>query len=351
MKYKITLILCLLFLVGCKAKEESKIDNFFIGVIETTQSEEKSSITYYDSNLKELGVRNLKFADLSSYWNDLGYFDHTIVLIPTGLMKKKDTEKILTLNLNNLEVTEYPINRVNIGCANQNEEYVYAASNLNGEAYITGRNKQTGEVKEVKLDKVRAYVSNLTAYKDNLYAFYFNQNDDGDVVSGLHIYDKNLVLTKTINLNEFGWSFLKTLVHEDKMYIPNARDIHDQESNKLLVLDLITNEIQSIDLPYTEPNDIVAYNNSVIISHSSIVEPNGSLISMYDIQTGNITSFDLKCNIARIDIVDNILVVLNADNKLITFDVAKGFSEINEIELTFNSSKNGVFKSNIFVNK
>lgn len=91
----------------------------------------------------------------------------------------------------------------------------------------------------------------------------------------------------------------KVLLHQDKLYIPNEYDNRDKADNRMLILDLTSNEITSIAFPYLYPNDVVEYNDSIIISHSSTVSPNGSMVSVYDIKTGKISSHDSEETIKK----------------------------------------------------
>jgi len=349
MKRKIIFISILLVIAGCQDKETDKIDDFFVGVIETTQTKEKSSITFYDSSLNVINIKDYKYADLSSDWSDPVYLDEGILMIPLGVAKKADAKKVVSLDVKNQEFTEFPIDRVNIVCATANDKFVYAGSNLNMSAYITQLNKESEEVKEVELKENGALVSLLVSYKDHLYAFYDYSNDEGINFSGIHIYNENLDLLNTIDLSDFGIGFGKALIYKDKLYIPNEYDSEDNADNRMLILDLVTNDIKSVDFPYFYPNDVVEYHNSIIISHSSKVSPNGSMISVYDVKTEKKLSYDLGVIIRKMDLVENKLVILTADDRLVTYDLDDNFKKSNEVRLEYQSD-NQTFKSNIFVN-
>jgi len=299
--------------------------------------------------LNVINTKDYKYADLSSTWNDPVYLDEGILMIPLGLARKADAKKVVSLDVKNQEFTEFPIDRVNIVCATANDKFVYAGSNLNMSAYITQLNKESKEVKEVELQENGALVSLLVSYKDQLYAFYDYANDEGTNFSGIHIYDESLNLLNTIDLSDFGIGFGKALIYEDKLYIPNEYGREDNADNKMILLDLVTNDIKSVDLPYSYPNDVVVYHDSILISHSSNVSPNGSMISVYDVKTEKILSYDLEVIIRKMDLIENKLVILTADDRLVTYDLDDNFKKSDEVHLEYQSNDQ-TYKSNIFVN-
>jgi hypothetical protein len=354
MKIKVGFVILLLILVGCQNDKSDTISSkWFVGVIETTDTKEKSSITFYDDSLNEMGTKNYRYADLSSDWNNPVYISDSVLLVPLGLMKKADAKKVISLNIENQEFTDFTIDRVNIVCSTEDERYVYAGSNLNGECYITRLDKTTKEVKEIKLKEDFSINTHLTIANDKLYEFYSYAVDvNGNLIdySGIHIYNQDLDLIETIDLSNYTIGVYKTAVYQNKMYIPIEYDEkNDKGDNRMLVFDLTSYDMKTVELPHTYPNDMYVYNDSIIISHTSMVEYNGSMISVYDIETEKITSYDLECTIRKIDINDNILVVLTADDKLITYDIDNDFKKDKEIQLEYQS--NDAYKSNIFVNK
>ncbi|TDW14662.1 hypothetical protein EDD63_1357 [Breznakia blatticola] len=355
MKTKIFLIIILfaLSLVGCQQQnnDDNISSDFFVGVIETTQAKEDSSITFYDESLNELGTKYYDYADLSSTWDNPVYLDNSVLLVPLGLMKKADAKKVVSLNVENQEFTEYPIDRVNILCSTADEKYVYAGSNLNGECYITRFDKTTKEIKEVKLEEAGAMNTQLVVDKDKLYEFYnYSIEKNGELIdhNGIHIYNDNLELFETIDLSEYCGGVYKAMIYNNKMFIPSQFKRNGEDDDQLLILDLVSYDIKTVTLPYKTPDDVFEYKGSLIISHTSILEPNGSMVSVYNLETEQIRSYDLKCTIRKTDINNNTLIVLTAEDKLITYDIDNNFKKNNEIQLEYQSKN--TYKSNIFVN-
>lgn len=343
MKKIIAFCLLLLLASGC-SKEKVNMDNFFIGVIESTTVREESKISYFDSHLELLNRVGYKYAELSSSFEVPGYSNDGIYFVPRGLQQKADTKKVIALQLDSQSFIEYDVDRVNIQYSAVTSDYVYSTSNLNGVSYITQTHKQSKAVKELKLEA--KYVSSLNVYGDRLVAFVNELDHEPYPKSEIIILNKELETEKTIDLSAYGASHFKSLVEGDLLYISNSETIKDEIDDKLLIVNLQNNAIRPIPLSIENPNDLFSYKNDIIVTHTSLIDPNGSMVSRVSKATGEIVSFDLKETIYLSAVKDNYLLVFTKDNTLIQYDMDQDFKTIKKVSIKTDPN---LYVSNIFV--
>ena len=343
MKKIIALCLFLLFITGC-SKEKVNMNDFFVGVIETTTVKEKSKILYFNSNLELINSLKYNYAELSSSFEVPGYSNDGIYFVPRGLEQKADTKKIISLQIDSQSFTEYDVDRVNIQYSAVNSDYIYSTSNLNGISYITQTNKLSGKVKELEFN--RKYISSLNMYGDKLIAFINDLDHKPYPKSEIVIFNKELEIEKRIDLSDYGMNHFKSLIDEDILYVPNPTTIKDEVDDKLLIINLKNNEIYQISLLADSPNDIFSYKEDLIVTHSSLIDPDGTKISKISKKNGKFNSYDLKETIYLSAIKDNYLLIVTKDNKLIKYDINQDFKKIKEIDIKNHSN---LYISNIYI--
>lgn len=341
-RYMIMAFLMVL-LVGCN--KDKTIGEYEVAVIETTSNKEKSLITYYDDNLEKVGTKSLDYAELGTNFYSPVYHEDEIYIVPRGVQGKHNEKKVISLNLKTGEDTDYTVNKTNIICTAVNKKYLFAGSNLNTVSYLT-RTEFKGET-EREIAFNNEYLS-LIAASDSYVFVFLSSIDSQNMYSKINVYDSNTLQLKTsIDITEYGINQTKYYIDNNKLYFANAYDKNDQPSNKLGILNLNDFSLSEVILDFNSPDDIqLLSDDRLLISCTDVVQSNGTHIIIYQMDTGNQTSYDLKVPILNIKSIDDKLYVLSSDNNIYIFDMSDDmkFIQSKQHELT-----EGVYCSNLFV--
>ena len=138
------------------------------GVIETRQFQARSRIILYDSELNELGGLPLDYATLGCDWNLSPVYDGTLYVIPQGYTTKRDEKTVLGVDLDDLSVTRYSVDQINLYGVCADDDYIFTCSNLNNVSHICRIDRQTGDVTDI--GETDTYIESLCLYDGKLYA-------------------------------------------------------------------------------------------------------------------------------------------------------------------------------------
>lgn len=348
MKRATFIFIFLLLISGCsKEKDNSKtiaMDNFLFGIIETTMVRERSKITYYDSDLNILNAQDYKYAELSSSFEMPGYSNDGIYLIPRGLAQKADEKKVVSLQIDSQSFTEFDVDRISIQYTTASLDFIYSTSNLNGISYITQTNKKTNEVREIEFES--KYISSLNVYKDKAIAFINDLEHKPNPKVEVVVFNTELEPDTVIDLSSYGINQYKSLVEEDFLYVSNPTTIEDEVNDSFLIINLLNGKVQEIKLMENSPNDVFSYYDDLIITHTDLIEPNGSKVTKISKDSLDFTTFDLTETIYLSAVKDNSLFIVTTNNLIIQYDIDQNFRKVKEI--TFESDPE-LYISNIFV--
>lgn len=337
-------------LTSCKqGNEEQAIDSskknikYNVAMVETTSNIKKSKITYYDENLHPVHEQKLKYAELGGIFSNEVYVGGEVFLIPRGLMKSSGEHKVVSVNQKNGKITEYPIDRSNIQALTADTNYIYAGSNSGGISYVTQYDRKTKQVKEREFPS--EFVEVLASHKDKLYAFSGTIGKQPIDNSYIYIYDKNLNLEKKMDISSIGKEPQKYIFFKNKLIFSIDSDSLENRVSKLGILDLNDQKITTLDLKEDYPADIMVNGDKLIVAHTSLVQPQGTKISVVSLKERTSEVHDLRTPIQRIAVTDNKLYVLGQD-KLGAYDITKNFKKINEVS---NILTYGQYASTLFV--
>ena len=176
------------------------------GVIETRQFQARSRIILYDSELNELGGLPLDYATLGCDWNLSPVYDGTLYVIPQGYTTKRDEKTVLGVDLDDLSVTRYSVDQINLYGVCADDDYIFTCSNLNNVSHICRIDRQTGDVTDI--GETDTYIESLCLYDGKLYAFSagspLSPDAPDESTSWISIYDRDLNLIDTVTTTKLG---------------------------------------------------------------------------------------------------------------------------------------------------
>lgn len=168
---KLSLVFLFAFIVaGCTTEQSlENTEEIKIGVVETTDNKNKSFIHWYDEELKEMAVQNLKYANLGHPFTKPVYDADEVYLIPQGFIGKKDAKKVISINQKDFTITEYPIPNIALQDVAVIENYLFVNSNLNYQTHLSRFDKETEDFSEKTIEA--AYFESMLSVDDKLFLF------------------------------------------------------------------------------------------------------------------------------------------------------------------------------------
>ncbi|MGH4124260.1 MAG: hypothetical protein ACREV6_15145 [Clostridium sp.] len=269
------------------------LDDIHIGVVQSTQNDNIGYISFYDKSFNFKYEKKLEFGDMGDSTRVPYLSDDNFYTVPLGIGNRKDLKTIVKFDLKTGKYKTFKINQPAVLMFTVNKNDVYTTNTINFDGYISKCDTITGSLQEWK--KHGVIISGLKCYDDILYAWgTLNENNIDNPY--LFVFEtKELKMIKQIPLKECGTQQLDSYKIGDYIYFTNNLDTKGSDSSKTLSkFNIITNEIQNIELRETNPFQIIEHNNKLYITHCNPLTANKNKITVFDPKTGNQQLFEMK---------------------------------------------------------
>lgn len=306
--------------IGCDKKQETEIstDDIEVGVIETKGNKEESRIIFYDNKLNEIGILPLKFATVGDIFYTPLVLEDDLYIIPQGYANKKDEEKVLEINLSDLNIEEYTIEQIAMNGIAVADDYIFTCNNLNGISYINRCDINNKSTKTVEISDV--YISNLIYEGDTLFAFGTKNPENGITPAFLYQYDDELRLLGSIDISECGTNQYKAIGYKDYVFFTSLSDSMDNPTNTVGKFNAATNSLEIIYLEQKHALDLAIYDGCLYVSHYDLVQRAGGGMSVYDLETKKIENYQFGHGAEQMSIMDEKIYILS-DWKIYVYDI------------------------------
>lgn len=342
-KIKNLLMLVSIFcLVSCM-KSAVPSFQFTIGVIETTEHKELSKITFYDENLNKVKEKKVKYAGLGTHWLDPIYKNNSVFFTTDGLVGYGLGNDVVEISLKNGEDIGYKFDHMNIQSIDIKEDKIIAVSNLNAVSYLTIYDKKNKiKLREVSYNTLLAHL--VVCVNNKIYSFC-NESDYAGVTMLVHDMELHELSRKRIK----GESHYKYHVIGDKLYFSYQSS---EKENGVGILDVISNEVEKVELTEKFPHTIVQLNDrELLISHTDTIIPRGTKIGIYNMLTKEEIIYDIGNEIITYTYVNDILYVLTRTKKIISYKLQENSLEkLNEVTCEVGELHEITYISTIFGN-
>lgn len=308
----VMILAAVVLLSGCG--KTSGLKNYKSGdvaVIETKDNAEKTTVRYYDKELKAAGRDEMRFANTAGGFAAPFYYNETVYVIPQGLGKKKDEKKVLGINTKTGAVAVYDFEGINLLACAADEKYVYAAGNLNFESYIERVARDTKQITRKSLPKV--YIPYLFTAAGDVWAVEVTMREGGDVYS-LARYDTELNEKGRIDLTNIGQVGFDALEENGWLYLPVPRTADDKPIGRILAVETETMKTAVGQLPEVQPAALRGAESGILVSYFDPVIQEGTKVSLVDWNTlAAVATYDLGEKVMRMEVKDSKLYVLSPD--------------------------------------
>lgn len=344
--YMIGIMGCLIIMQGCQGSVNNTksldIKKTKIGVVETTASDYKSSIHWYDNDLNLLLKQNLKYAMLGSAFHNPVYDNEEIYMIPQGLGNQKDSKKVISFNKNDFSITEFSFKNIALNDVAISGNYIYTINTLNGNTHICRLNESDNTFKEIIIEN--EYISGITTAKGKLYAFSADMLAPSPEFT-LYIYNEALEVLDKKDITQYGTGQYKFMQDENNLYAGIMFTKEDEPGSTLLKISIDTNEIEEIQIGEAFPNDILQYKDNILVTNHDPIAYEGTKITVLDKNTKNFQSVELNRKTEFAGIMDNLLVIANQET-ISLYHIENNFELVKEVSI---DKQNDTYISSIII--
>ena len=342
MKKIITMFLvmcCIVSLAACSQSDELPED-YAIGVIRTIGNKNSSDILYFNADLEQTGSTHYKYATMGELFYPPVVHDGAAYIVPQGQANKKDEKTILQLNLETLEQQEFPLDQIAIYGVSVNSSAIYAANNINNQSYVSRIDRLDKTVKTITYDN--AYVSTTCIFNDVLYAFSSTWENDA-LKSTLHCIDPvTMTEVKQIDISALGCGIRSVVGVGDILYFAISTDPQDNFNHVVGAYDTATGKITTIEFSQ-DVFHLLNMGGKLYVTHGNLVTGAGTSLSVYDIASGDIATYDLGICPGQIAVHGEALYVMG-QNQLAKYDL-QTLEKQAEIEIPLDD---GYYLSGLF---
>lgn len=330
---------CVASLAACSQSDELPED-YAIGIICTIGNKNSSDILYFNEDLEQTGSTHYKYATMGELFYPPVVHDGAVYIVPQGQANKKDEKTILQLNLDTLEQQEFPLDQIAIYGVSVNSSAIYAANNINNQSYVSRIDRLDKTVKTITYDN--AYVSTTCIFNDVLYAFSSTWEND-TLKSTLHCIDPvTMTEVNQIDISALGCGIRSVVGVDDILYFAISTDPQDNFNHVVGAYDTATGEITTIEFSQ-DVFHLLNMGGKLYVTHGNLVTGAGTSLSVYDIASGDIATYDLGLCPGQITVHGEALYVMG-QNQLAKYDL-QTLEKQAEIEIPLND---GYYLSGIF---
>ena len=344
-KQVVSILLMLCCIMGLTACSQTKSDiipeDYVIGVIRTIGNKNDSEILYFNSDLEQTGNTHYNYATMGELFYPPVVYDGSVYIVPQGQATKKDEKTILQLDLDTLEQQRFALDQIAIYGVSVDSSAIYAVNNINYVSYLSRIDKAEKTVKT--LDYNGLYVSSAYVYNDMLYAFSSSQ--DIGAQSTIHcINPSTMVEEKQIDITALGCDVRTVVGVGDILYFVVCSDSNGDFNNIVGAFNTATGEVSTIEFQKNVFH-LLNVDNKLYVSHGNLVTCEGTALSVYDIATTDITTYDLGVWIGQIAVNGESLYVMG-QHQIAKYDLHT-LEKQAEKQIALNS---GYYLSGIFAN-
>lgn len=322
--------------------------NVKLGIIETTGYKDKSYIHFFDKDLKFLYKEEIDYASLSEPFDRPFCENGEVYVIPKGKFEKREETYILKYNIKS---DEYKLYNTYISSMNRltvSHEFLFGANCINGNSTLVRCSKEfSNDILTNEFEDI--YIAEMFVLNEKLYVIMHTQ-DAKIIFAELSIETLNIV--EQYDITSYG-SPCNLIDYEGKIYFSNQYEDETLGtlSSSITVFDVNKKTFKSIELNEFSPNNLVVKDGKLFISHYDRVQNQGNKISVVDINSNVVETYEFDHPIKQIEIADEYYYILG-DNCMYKYSYGNSqFKIINKMDVSVDNSGTFYYIASFFVNK
>lgn len=347
-----TILLFLLILTvfsACNSNPQPEdTANVKLGVIETTGYKDKSYIHFFDKDLKFLYKEEIDYASLSEPFDRPFCENGEVYVIPKGKFEKREETYILNYNIKS---DEYKLYNTYISSMNRlavSNEFLFGVNCINGNSNLVRCSKE--DITNVTTKEFKhIYVAEMFVLNEKLYVIMHTQ-DAKIIFAELSIETLNIV--EQYDITSYG-SPCNLIEHENKLYFSNQYEDETVGtlSSSITVFDINKKTFKAIELNELSPNNLLIKDGKLFVSHYDRVQNQGNKISVVDINSNVVETYEFDHPIKQIELADEYCYILG-DNCIYKYSYEDShFQIINKMDISIYNSSTFYYIASFFVNR
>ncbi|MCL1890908.1 MAG: hypothetical protein FWG00_02615 [Coriobacteriia bacterium] len=318
--------LCIFACSSCVSgqDESAYLDDFRIGVIETTGQENKTSISLYNESLDLVTSLDYKLGSMGSFFCLPQKKDNKVYVVPEGISTLSDLTVVFCIDLTKGTTEEIDIGLRGATAFFVNDDYIFSSVSWNGETSLSRTSLLDHKTDHTSLDSV-FFVNQIYTYNNRLFLLCMTSTDSGSLGSRLIELDtESLALINETDFSEFGVSFSNITHYKETLVFGSVHrwsDMLEVDDQRLVLYDLSTNSVATIDLAMKYPAQLALEKASLYILHASLPTQESFGISVFNLDTHRLVYYELSHEAFQIIVKDNMLYSLG-NTSLYTYDLS-----------------------------
>lgn len=294
-------------------KDVKKLKNmeYEVGVLESSEKAKKSTLTYYDSDFKKVGVQTIPCCCDSDNFTQGELYKNEFLSTTYRSPKSTQSTPIVSVDANSHKIKEYKFSKELDGekWFTVSQDVLYATANSNGDTHLESYDMKSGEKKITTIKS--GIVTDMNCDKKNIYGLGINLLDPKDNAPIYVIKKKSLKLVDTVDIG-FPADSCSLLIHKNKLYIPlDRQDSKEKYASKLLIYNLKKKRKEEfINIRANTTNNILRHRNRLFIALASPADGRGKRMAIVDIKTKKIKYVKFKHHLSQVKIKGDKLYVL-----------------------------------------
>lgn len=322
--------------------------DYTVGVVKTKWSTRPGSMLLYDDDLNFVQEKRVNVNDLG-YSKDIG--DGKIYSLggEVGFFSKP---KIMEFDKKTGKSKVYVLEKNGNNAIAVSEKYLFSVMTTM-DSHISRYNRQTEKFNELIVPGV--IIDEMNVFDDKLYAF---GGDSHTLVSNFYIINPDsFKIEETYDVKDKGFYQEHMLKIGDDLYFTNTQLYkpgnhgEDESTNTLTKFNIITKKFTDIKLDRMRPAKFVQYGNKLLITYNDGAagpfKMGGNFLTVYDIETGKQSTFDLKHQLRDI-VVSKYKLFARDDYSLYRYDL-QTLKEEKSVALGTRNKNNWYVATDLFV--
>ncbi|MDO5519736.1 MAG: hypothetical protein Q4G58_04490 [bacterium] len=263
--------------------------DFKVGVVQTSEDDSVSYITYYDQDLKKGYTQKISNGALGETYEAPQIADGFVYMVPKKSNEGKDSKSVIALDLKTGKKTSYSVGHLGSTNLRVDSNNIYTASTKDNQLKLSKYTKKSKKSKTLTLDN-----TTLNCFKvnnDKLYAVL--TTPDNKCILDI-IETKTMKVESTVDLSSFKGKITDFVLTDTELYF-----IYTDASKKggLGLYSLVTKKIETIDVTLEAPDQIAKVNSSFVISSKSSNKVTVYSYGKNDVKTYELPTAPLLCKV------------------------------------------------------
>lgn len=352
MRKVISIILVLLiptvFSACSFVSEQNDTGNLKLGVIETTGYKNKSYIHFFDEELNFLYKEEIEYASLSEPFDRPICKNGELYIIPKGEFEKREETCIINYNIKLGEYKFYDTRITSMNRLAVSNEFLFGVNCINGSSNLVRCSKDT--LTDVFAKEFKdTYIAEMFVLNEKLYVI-FHKEEANVIFAELSI--ETLEVVEQYDITSYG-SPCNLIEYENKIYFSNQYEDETLgiPSSCLTVFDIEKKTFEQIQLTQCSPNNLIIKNGLLFVSHFDRVQNQGNKVSVVNLDTGNINTYELNHQVKQISAMNEYFYILG-DNCMYKYNYdGHQFIQIKNMDIQVNKSNTFYYISSFFINE